>query len=83
LERREEWLEILKLKNLLHILDIVIMALISKPSIPFLTENLMQMETMHKVTISHIPVMRHVPKTKIRNSNMFLLLVAIKLLKAL
>jgi len=78
----EEWLEILKLKNLWHILDIVIMALISKPSIPFLTENLMQMETMHKVTISHIPVMRHVLKTKIRNSNMFLLLVAIKLLKA-
>jgi hypothetical protein len=78
----EEWLEILKLKNLWHILDIVIMALISKPSIPFLTENLMQMETMHKVTISHIPAMRHVLKTKIRNSNMFLLLVAIKLLKA-
>ena len=63
MERREEWLEILKLKNLLHILDIVIMALVSKPSIPFQTENLTQSETMLKVTISHTPVMRLVQKT--------------------
>jgi len=59
------------------------MALVSKPSIPFQTENLMQLETMLKVTISHTPVMRLVQKTKIKNSNMYLLLVAIIQLKAL
>jgi hypothetical protein len=59
------------------------MALVSKPSIPFQIENLMQKETMLMVIILHIPVMRHVPKTQIKNSNMFLLLVAINQLKAL
>jgi len=59
------------------------MAQVSKLSILFQIENLMQMEILLKDTISHTRAKNHVAKTHKQTSDMCLVLVAMRLQKVL